>query len=445
MNHSLLSGINPRWTEDRRGWNRTWEKVLDKLYPAKPKRSESQLYSHKDRPWDTDVEADRLRGANDQREMLVTMQQALREYMSYHPNFDTEWLGMPRARQDEIVLEGLVRTCEIGPDMESRRFFVPESRMGFLAQRGGRGFLDLIAQIENASPHQPYLVPCKAYDAYIGADNAEKHSAEDKLWLLKNSYSRSLFLCLLSYNTVLAFYGEKAGYRMTKASNYKKLMRQLKTSSPEQYGDLKETMKHSEWCCRTCGDVESSLPQGQRLLTCAKCKAIGRVVKYCGKNCQKRDWGTHKVFCGKADNVSAEEALEKLGPTGAKVAGTAGNTSLAFPMPVPPFVPSRHLRYQMQLIRDHPPYEYVYVRPTGEQRTLGILVDEGPVKDMFLSARERAFRSGDIDAVLELYAYLGIGLRGDSALLQELQRQLSLEYGVDAEVFSRTFVAGPSS
>ena len=47
--------------------------------------------------------------------------------------------------------------------------------------------------------------------------------------------------------------------------------------------------------CSSCLMAEDDLPEGRKLLACAKC----RVVNYCSKECQKYDWkqGGHKERC----------------------------------------------------------------------------------------------------------------------------------------------------
>lgn len=46
--------------------------------------------------------------------------------------------------------------------------------------------------------------------------------------------------------------------------------------------------------CETCGKAAADLI-GTGLLKCAQCKS----VFYCGKECQKSNWRSHKKLCGK--------------------------------------------------------------------------------------------------------------------------------------------------
>ena len=49
--------------------------------------------------------------------------------------------------------------------------------------------------------------------------------------------------------------------------------------------------------CGTCSKTEEEL--GAALLKCAKCHS----VRYCNKECQRKDWKTHKHCCGKPKSV----------------------------------------------------------------------------------------------------------------------------------------------
>ena len=44
--------------------------------------------------------------------------------------------------------------------------------------------------------------------------------------------------------------------------------------------------------CNTCANTE------KELLRCTRCKA----VYYCGSECQKKDWPTHKLKCAKVSD-----------------------------------------------------------------------------------------------------------------------------------------------
>jgi len=47
--------------------------------------------------------------------------------------------------------------------------------------------------------------------------------------------------------------------------------------------------------CGLCSKLELEMASGSKLLTCSKCKS----VRYCSKECQRKDWKQHKKTCGK--------------------------------------------------------------------------------------------------------------------------------------------------
>lgn len=51
--------------------------------------------------------------------------------------------------------------------------------------------------------------------------------------------------------------------------------------------------------CRVCQKVADETPE-KKLLICARCKA----ARYCSPECQKKDWGRHKVDCAAAASTS---------------------------------------------------------------------------------------------------------------------------------------------
>ncbi|KAE9394342.1 hypothetical protein BT96DRAFT_978578 [Gymnopus androsaceus JB14] len=60
--------------------------------------------------------------------------------------------------------------------------------------------------------------------------------------------------------------------------------------------------------CGSSGSCGKCLPPGQLLKTCSVCK----FVMYCGKECQKKDWCSHKIGCRVA--CSIRDMRKDLGP-----------------------------------------------------------------------------------------------------------------------------------
>ncbi|KAJ7167647.1 hypothetical protein C8R46DRAFT_254278 [Mycena filopes] len=67
-------------------------------------------------------------------------------------------------------------------------------------------------------------------------------------------------------------------------------------------------LRHQLLQCANCLRPESSLPQGEKFKTCARCT----IVRYCDARCQKKDWPKHKRRCESHDSQAsmAEEIDE---------------------------------------------------------------------------------------------------------------------------------------
>ncbi|EJD33582.1 hypothetical protein AURDEDRAFT_140623 [Auricularia subglabra TFB-10046 SS5] len=463
--------MQPHWTVDRKAWNRAWEKQLKTRFALRGNYSDV-LLGMPALEMNMLMSSHHLVAMQASRDELVKLQQDLSAYMVDHPDFEREWLATSEARRENFILEGLVRSCEAVADMEDRRVNTPETCLDFLQRRGGRGFLDLLAQIEDPPAPEPRIVPHAAYDGLIGVGNERKRAPAEKVLARMQTISRNFFLAMMVWNTVLAFHGESENYRATKRTKEgKEEMRHMKAAHPELYREAKEDKKGSQWGCRACGKVEESLPPGTRLLSCAKCNNINRVIKYCNKDCQKRDWPDHKVVCGK--HIDAEEALKLFGGGGGGGGGggTSGQSSApadnskytsttdfpnhtpitadeigdvknilrnrdddsAFPAPVPPFSHSRYLKRQIKLLKENPAFDYFITAPEPHP-DFGLALQHPMGQMMFLLMRRRAFESGERHSVLMIYKYIADAAKRNGTPLSKLREQLVLEYGVDPKL-----------
>jgi hypothetical protein len=97
-----------------------------------------------------------------------------------------------------------------------------------------------------------------------------------------------------AYSRVEAFghgqyiYGETTGWDIAEGF----LERRLGTLVPNRYNNcaqvgFKVTRDRGTWPCGHCGKYESNLQQ------CSRCKG----VQYCSRECQKKNWKTHKLHC----------------------------------------------------------------------------------------------------------------------------------------------------
>ncbi|KZV89173.1 hypothetical protein EXIGLDRAFT_151243, partial [Exidia glandulosa HHB12029] len=220
----------------------------------------------------------------------------------------------------------------------------------------------------------------------------------------------------------------------------KKKKAYLKKTAPEVYKESQEDRKGSSWACKACGMMEDLLPPGKRLMTCGRCNKLGRYIKYCDKDCQKKDWPKHKLICGK--DLDAKEALDLFGggaepkpapppPKPSTVYDDDGEDE--FPDPVPPFTHSRHLKHQIKLLKENPQMDYLIVQ-AAPLPDYGLMLQNPMGKMMFMLLRRRALREGNVQDVLMMYKYIGECAKQNRVPLSKVKDQLSLEYGIDRAV-----------
>ncbi|GAA5891681.1 hypothetical protein JCM6882_006165 [Rhodosporidiobolus microsporus] len=70
----------------------------------------------------------------------------------------------------------------------------------------------------------------------------------------------------------------------------------LPSASEQRKAGLIDRMAKMSKVCLSCGAEATS---GVKLLVCARCKPLGRDVHYCSKDCQAKDFSSHKAVCGK--------------------------------------------------------------------------------------------------------------------------------------------------
>ena len=385
---------------------------------------------------------------------LVKLQRDITVYVEQRPAFTAAWLEAGRARREEMILEGLVRTCDAVPDMEDRRTNCPESSFDFLQRGNGQGFLDLFEAMRDPGS-APRIVPHKAFDAMIGVGNQAKRTSAEKLYGRHMAVTRNFFLAMMVWNTLLTFHGEKEHYRAAKTTSgtqERKAEARLKKFDREIYEETMEDHEGAQWCCRACGLMTDMLPQGKRLQSCAQCKPLGRTVKYCDRACQKADWKKHKKICGKALDAESTLAtlvgelelgaptppvLRELDESDSEPALNGEADGDEFPLPVAPFVHSRQLKHQIKLLKENPRVDYV-VTQSAPKDDYGVMLPHPMGQMMFLVMRRRAMATGDPQAVTMLYTFIAPFALNNGVTLKAVRAQLVAEYGVTEKLLENT-------
>ncbi|KAI0337849.1 hypothetical protein BDW22DRAFT_1488084 [Trametopsis cervina] len=181
--------------------------------------------------------------------------------------------------------------------------------------------------------------------------------------------------------------------------------------------------------CNRCGLQEIFIGPTKKLRACGKCMAVYRKVYYCSRKCQIEDWhnGTptpHRRVCGVR---LSPETREPPPPT--TRLSVHRESIFRIPEPDPTFKRSASLRYQIMFLSQHPYVDYTFIFPDPLSNQ-GVFIRPLADRRSFLTLRDEALRSGELEAVQLMY-YMLIGpAEGINYTRLSLKEQLEREYEV---------------
>ncbi|KAJ7618279.1 hypothetical protein DFH06DRAFT_1012130 [Mycena polygramma] len=363
-------------------------------------------------------------------------------------DFEAHWTTRCSVKEREnFILEGLVRTCEASPDFEDHRKWCPELTLKRLNRDSGKGFIDLLNKLTlqdvDKVPDDFRTVPNAVYDK-INKLPANPHPG---LTIAKKSCDaqRLMFLTMAVWNTLLAFYGETETIGLVKGQrDDREELKRIQKTLPDNI-DLKRlasetaaNRRDAERNCTACG-LTASRAGTATLSACQRCKVIDRLVFYCSKECQTKDWKTgrppHKSICGKkgaiTDAYLTDEYLASNPP--------AVDDDDFFGAPEPGYVRSPALLHQLSLLKENPQVDYVLVRPAPHPDH-GVVLQASEGSLFFKIMLKRAACGHAPREVLRMFQQLsptarearGVGVAG-------LKAQLLKEFGVDVDKAAAQF------
>jgi hypothetical protein len=110
--------------------------------------------------------------------------------------FKSEWIQSGAAYREKHLLEGMVRTCDMG--MEDDRIESDEVTLPYLQKANDRGFLTLLKHfiLDDASPipSEPIFIPSPRWDCMMGK-NPKNLSNVEKAWQAYTEGIRNEFTC----------------------------------------------------------------------------------------------------------------------------------------------------------------------------------------------------------------------------------------------------------
>ncbi|GAB5361050.1 hypothetical protein AAMO2058_000681500 [Amorphochlora amoebiformis] len=146
---------------------------------------------------------------------------------------------------------------------------------------------------------------------------------------------------------------------------------------------------------------------------CSACKQ----VSYCSRECQKTHWRDHKATCSHLSKRSGLKGIK---------AQTSGGSRYLPKSKVKLKRNSNALQFQMDLIKNNPPFDYIFVGK-GE-RNIGIKFRDSMRKVFFNMCFERA-KKGSKRGIYMMYEHLMEEVKGFGVTERDMKAQLSAEFG----------------
>ncbi|KAJ6562284.1 hypothetical protein B0H19DRAFT_95395 [Mycena capillaripes] len=243
---------------------------------------------------------------------------------------------------------------------------------------------------------------------------------------------RTYFLTLVIWHVMLVFYGESQEWGNNRARRTDPTtLRRLNERLPRGNGSQK---RRAPLCFSRARRPPS---RSSGALACPKCKAIGGDVFYCSKEFQAVDWKSgkppHKTISGKKRAIAAAFASAPR----ASLQPQSGDGD-DFAPPSPGYTRSPALLYQLQLLKQDPKLDYVYIHPDplAPEGLSMYVVDR--LCECFKPSMRRAVCDHSPHDVYRMFQHLAPAARDLPRFgVAGLKKQFFKEYGVDVD--SATF------
>ncbi|KAJ7127681.1 hypothetical protein C8R44DRAFT_733119 [Mycena epipterygia] len=382
-------------------WNAEWERAMDPsnhFTPIDFYEADIRLYAIRSKEY---LDASYVIYPVLVRQTLELQVCLLQDIFTFRSKgFDDKWLRADPSLHEKHVLVGLSRACSGAHNLHyARRLCPTELNITYLT-KDGHYFLNLLKSVipEDVS-HPPTRL---AYFSHLDWDDLrayhERSSPHDleKLCYQTMLILRTKLISIVLRTTFRSFFDlVLPNITLLKGHNEARLFEPLKTKTLVPPGaTLRRAGCHLETCPNGMhGAVD--VTKEMKFQRCRECwEKLGREIKYCSRECQKSDWKpNHKAICGKpfdfdmVDKIAAASDSAPVPTCFTPVVGPA----------VAGFKRSTGLSYIISRTCLRPLADYL-IMPTLETE---IAVDflDAEVKKMFRVFREKAFTTGDREAV----------------------------------------------
>lgn len=199
----------PDKNTDRVGWNKCWEQTLTGLYsPGRQFPPLAQLLGTKTVKLLTSLPDHNVLGLSIALRDICTLQQDMAKIAVERFNYDDfeqKWRDTPFDRREELILEGIFRTCCAGPEMEERREWCPEITLKALQKDSTGGFIDLLKELLPANVDSEIIEPKHLSHPSLEQLLAAEGNSHIEIFIRSCRLERCYFISLTIYNILLAF------------------------------------------------------------------------------------------------------------------------------------------------------------------------------------------------------------------------------------------------
>ncbi|KAJ7923100.1 hypothetical protein B0H13DRAFT_1865200 [Mycena leptocephala] len=287
----------PNKHKDRSGWNLHFEREISLKWAFHERDLFDESIPRLRWPWETSsIEelnhtiAFSSDGLMVQEGILIAL--AVENLVDH--DFEKGWNELDVEKKKEKALEGLYRGACACP-RDNSRTSCPEMTIDGLAGGGEYNFINLLKRIvvhdatANGCVRELYLFshPFVEREFALSDDAPDKERAfVTSMVILRNFYIVEALIGILeAYMTTLRTEERREAKNIARAEARKGAYR-------VDDSQVRENATVSKNACASCYKTTGNRSE---LKKCSRCQ----LTWYCSRDCQRNDWNTHKVFCGK--------------------------------------------------------------------------------------------------------------------------------------------------
>ncbi|KAJ7029906.1 hypothetical protein C8F04DRAFT_1115421 [Mycena alexandri] len=420
---------------DREGWNACYEREVTAKYARMSADYPRFEDSTSQEDWSACGSIADIKQRNDINGKMLMREEGILIAVAienlHDGNFAAQWKGLDAEKKKELVIEGVYRAVCVA-DRDLTRLTCPELTVKGLS---GDGKYGLIKMLERIIAHDPtgnlrvkttYLFPHPQVDHEMSfTDKAPDHLKTliqslifDRNWLIVNT----LVGILDAYHNAPAAIHPTArmgphchGTHRTDPVTDK--VDRHGAYHPSQFNNPPKKEVPS-----VCAGCLTAVADRLALKKCARCETIW----YCSRECQKKDWPSHKKICGN----------ESFDPTLLSPVAESPDEFIGCPIVAPGFIRSPALWRQIWYLSKRDSQTQVYHLETTPKRSVSINLSDYNDQLLFLVARRRAMASGSLPAIIVMLEILLPEARflqdlGNKTSQEKIRAQLEHEYRVD--------------